>query len=464
MVRKLLLLFGGLFLSLGLFQQTAAATPNFPDVPDNYRAAEEINYLFNQGIIEGFRNGTFHPNEEVTRADAAVMIGKALNLDGTKQSTKFPDVAKDFYASGYIQSAYEKGIITGYSDGNYRPHDNVKREEMAFLISRAFSLNETGFLSYTDIKQNDQIYKPINEVTTAGITNGFPNHTFRPDAYISRADFSLMVARAINEKFRVTITQSISGNGVVTADVLHVRRGPSTNYDIVDKLYMNDSVKIYNRVGHWAFVQNSNTKGYVHMNYIREADEVLENRVVTIDAGHGGHDPGATGQGLKEKNINLQVAKKVAKHLKDMGLSPFLTRDDDTFYELQERVDMSERAGAEAFVSIHANSFKEESANGTETYYYSADVNPYGKQSRKLADFIQDRMVEVFNLNDSENRGIKYGNFHVLRENSVPAALVELGFITNPSDAEHLSSPAWQDRAAKAIALGISDFFHYLYE
>ena len=91
-------------------------------------------------VISGFKDGSFKPNDVVTRAQAAIMIGRALDLDGTQRSTKFKDVPSSSVASGYIASAVEKGIISGFKDGSYKPGQPVTRGQMAIFLNRAFHL------------------------------------------------------------------------------------------------------------------------------------------------------------------------------------------------------------------------------------------------------------------------------------------------------------------------------------
>ena len=167
---------------------------------------------------------------------------------------------------------------------------------------------------------------------------------------------------------------------------------------------------------------------------------------VFLDAGHGGKDPGALGNGLREKDINLSVALKIGDVLKSHGVDVGYSRTTDVFVELQDRTTMANNFGADVFVSIHCNAFHDSSAQGVETYSYPGSVS-----GRDLAKAIQDSIVAsgVYTV----NRGIKTANFAVLRQTNMPAALVELAFITNPQDADILRNR--QDDLALAVAKGI---------
>jgi len=169
---------------------------------------------------------------------------------------------------------------------------------------------------------------------------------------------------------------------------------------------------------------------------------------IVIDPGHGGKDPGAVGpSGIKEANINRQVALMVAEKLQKAGLSVKLTRTTDTFVDLQPRCDIANSFGADYFVSIHCNSAGTPEAKGTETYCYK-----FGGKGEILAKAIQ---AELIAATGRANRGVKTANFYVLRQTNMPAALTELAFISNPEEERLLGSPDYQEKCATAIAGGI---------
>lgn len=170
---------------------------------------------------------------------------------------------------------------------------------------------------------------------------------------------------------------------------------------------------------------------------------------VFVDPGHGGRDPGATGHGLKEKDITLAVSLKVGDILERHGIEVIYSRTTDVYVSLADRTNMANRSKAKIFVSIHVNSATNTSARGIETFSH-----PTSSQGAKLSKSIQDRLVEskIF----SHDRGTKTANFHVLRASSMPASLTELGFIVNYQDAQLLKNR--QDEMALAIAKGVLDY------
>lgn len=169
---------------------------------------------------------------------------------------------------------------------------------------------------------------------------------------------------------------------------------------------------------------------------------------VWLDAGHGGNDPGAVAGGIKESNIALDVVKLIGTILLNNGINVGYSRKDDTFINLSQRAKMANSFNADCFVSIHCNSADNKTAKGVETFCYKFAY-------RKLADCVHKNILSNGTLYKS-NRGVKEGNFAVVRETNMDACLVELGFISNADDRALLTSKK-QD-FAKVIANGIMEY------
>lgn len=172
--------------------------------------------------------------------------------------------------------------------------------------------------------------------------------------------------------------------------------------------------------------------------------------VVLVDPGHGGKDPGTIGiGGVQEKNIILPIAQDVAALLEQQGVQAILTRSDDRFVSLAGRVQMAERSRANLFVSIHANaiSLSRPDINGLETYYYSS--------GQRLAQTIHESILQGVEIG---NRGIRQARFYVLKNTSMPAVLVEVGFLTGREDAARLANSNYRQQMAAAIARGILQY------
>ncbi|WP_342665533.1 N-acetylmuramoyl-L-alanine amidase [Prochlorococcus sp. MIT 0601] len=186
---------------------------------------------------------------------------------------------------------------------------------------------------------------------------------------------------------------------------------------------------------------------------------VTKNRfLVVIDPGHGGPDSGAIGiGGLRESEIVLDVSKQVVDILYKKGVKAKLTRNSEIDLDLPPRVNMANRIGADVFVSIHANASRgfQKDVNGLETYYFS------GYQGFKLAKNIQNEILKADPK--SPDRGVRQGRFFVIRRTNMPAALVEIGFLTGIDDARSLSQADHLKRVAFAISKGILKYLKEAY-
>jgi len=181
--------------------------------------------------------------------------------------------------------------------------------------------------------------------------------------------------------------------------------------------------------------------------------------LVVLDAGHGGYDPGASGDKLAEKTANLAVVQKVGKLLTAKGIKVVYTRQDDTYLGLDERSDLANLYNAAVFVSVHCNASTSSLPSGTETYCYYPESDPQlylQKEERyNLALRIQQAMIAALGTVD---RGVKQGNLSVLRKTDMPSALVEMAFISNPAEEAQLQQSQFRDKAAQAIADGINSY------
>ncbi|MDD5156330.1 MAG: N-acetylmuramoyl-L-alanine amidase [Candidatus Omnitrophica bacterium] len=217
-------------------------------------------------------------------------------------------------------------------------------------------------------------------------------------------------------------------------------------------------------------------------------------RKIVIDAGHGGVDPGAIGKaGLREKNVTLDIAKRLYNLLRSAGYNVVMTRSADVFVPLARRVDMTNDSGADLFISIHANANRVRSLSGFEVYYISGGANDYRralsaaeKETLNLGrDCISRPSLNLrtilWDMIYSDNRaqslelagdichsidrnlnirviGVKAANFYVLKGASMPSLLVEIGFLSNPSEERMIKNGSYRQQVASAIAEAVEDY------
>jgi N-acetylmuramoyl-L-alanine amidase len=219
-------------------------------------------------------------------------------------------------------------------------------------------------------------------------------------------------------------------------------------------------------------------------------------RLIVLDAGHGGHDPGATGpSGVMEKDVVLDVTKRVARLAEEgLGIKIALTRSTDVFVPLRDRTNFANKQRADLFVSIHANAHPRAVSEGVETYFLSSEASDsearqtaaiengvvqlespasrqkadllksilwdlaqseFQQESSSMAETVQDSMTQSLNL---VNRGVKQAGFYVLGGAAMPAILIEVGFLTNRKEEKKLATPEYREAVARAIYAGLAEY------
>lgn len=172
---------------------------------------------------------------------------------------------------------------------------------------------------------------------------------------------------------------------------------------------------------------------------------------IVIDAGHGGKDPGAEGaSGKREQAYTLALSEKVFDLLEqDPMFEVHMTRKDDSFIDLESRAQFANDLDADAFVSIHGNTFTDSEVSGTETYYYDEKSIPFANE-------VHEQLAKATGFRD---RGVKQEGWKVLTHSQNLAILLEVGYLTNSSDESEMLSESHQNRTAQAIVQGIKNYF-----
>ena len=222
----------------------------------------------------------------------------------------------------------------------------------------------------------------------------------------------------------------------------------------------------YGASGSWYKVSYNGTIGYVAQKYVKVtvSNNVIKETIV-IDAGHGGNDSGAVYGSLYEKVLTFDIATRIASVLSNTyDYNVKLTRKDDTYLSLAERVDLSKSYKADAFVSVHINSSVASSASGHEVLVPTTEsytTNPYVAASRQFGSIVNKEIAA--RIPTIQNRGVKYQNVYVVGKNVTPSTLVEYGFISNSNDRSHLTSTTYRQRMAEATASGVHQFIRAYY-
>ena len=190
----------------------------------------------------------------------------------------------------------------------------------------------------------------------------------------------------------------------------------------------------------------------------------LSRKVIVVDAGHGGWDPGMVAAKTEEKHINLSIAQKLQNFLEQGGATVIITRLDDSDLAKNKSGDMNARrliantSHADIFVSIHQNAFSSANVKGAQVFFYNESDN-----SQNLAEKIQARVVD-FADPSNKLRAKANSNYYVLKQTEMPAVLVECGFLTNYNERQKLNTEEYQYKIAWAIYQGIVDYFNHCLE
>jgi N-acetylmuramoyl-L-alanine amidase len=631
-----------LSLALSLSPSTALAA-GFSDLKGNW-AAPEIAKAVDAGYIKGYPDGRFKPAAGVTRAEFLTMVDNAFQLAAAQNPGTFRDVRPGAWFGSSVQAAVYSGLVSGYPDHTFRPQQAVTRQEAACILAPLLKLQEDGALRFTDTRQIAAWAKPsVSQLAVGGIITGYPDGTFRPEKIISRAEAVAIINKALTsrtvvqtpapgrgdqgvpvvqtpepgrgdtgelavdvshdqygEKVDITVVQgavynvaelqdpqrlvitvpgvtvvrtpleipvgeggldkvttNFSGTGPGTAEVeiSFATPGPLTYYTtpgqsgelqitVPPQIYKIEATPVsdFLAVNLWATgplnyqtsmqgnpqqlvlyfpgiglspgllnwqqqvsaagvdglqfsepqpitaqlaVQtkqditcssDSSNQGQQMVLRLRENTNPagqsgqgvqsglagqgnLAGKCIVLDPGHGGNDPGAIGpHGVEEKWVTLPIALKAADILRQQGANVIMTRTVDANPDLLARPELANDNNADVFVSIHANWIRNSSIGGTGTYTYAPPGTPLGQQRTArlhLASCLQDDLVKTLGLHDS---GVIEDNFAVLRCTTMPAALVEVAFISNSWEERLLGDSNFQQQAAAAIASGITRF------
>ncbi|WP_066257824.1 N-acetylmuramoyl-L-alanine amidase [Neobacillus drentensis] len=242
----------------------------------------------------------------------------------------------------------------------------------------------------------------------------------------------------------------------------NIRKGPNVQSAVVERANKGGKFHVNTVINDWYEIKLNNGKlGYVagwlvSINGTNPqikrpgAEEYLKNKTIVLDPGHGGEDKGATGvSGTFEKELTLRTSQLLFDKLKVAGANVYLTRKNDSYLQLPARVNMARNTNADAFISLHYDSNLDRSVRGTTGFYY----HPFQKA---LAESIFASTVGQTKL---KSRGVRFGDFHVIRENSQKAVLIELGYLSNPEEEMTIKSDGFQENAASGMYDGLARYF-----
>ncbi|QHT59480.1 SH3 domain-containing protein [Paenibacillus lycopersici] len=323
------------------------------------------------------------------------------------------------------------------------------RSEPALQASVVGQLKEGAVVTVTEEEEDGWVQVKNNRLT--GYAAGY---------LLRRTDNSGQTA-GTSSSTGGKVSTSPGSTATVTADSLRIRSGPGTDYKVIGSLKEGQQVTILSSQSSWLKISTSSkTTGWIAKEYVDKGAPLqthssgtgIRGKLIVVDAGHGGNDPGKIGTTYEtqEKDLTLPTAEYLKQELTRLGAKVVMTRTTDVKPSLADRVHVSEANHADAFVSIHYNS-SETKTSGTLTFFYSET------KDRPLANAIAAELSKAGS--GLRSNGVSFGDFYVLRENSMVSTLVELGFLSNAKDESIVRGSAYQKSAAAAIARGLADYF-----
>lgn len=496
-----------------------AETKKFPDVSDSAWSKDAIYYLVERNVINGMPDGNFMPYGNLTRAQAAKIIATAIGAKIDPNAKPSYNDAKNSWAASFIAAMEKENIIKGREPGVFDPEGKVTRAEMAAMLVRAYNLKSkvTGPVptKFADLENHwgkEEVNILVELKLSLGTEDGWkPNDsitreqaaqlTAQTDKFSKNSDRPVETKKMyIDRKFITyhapSLSSGISANqhNPQMVEIKEERDGwikiatskgdkwtplvektevinegfttyaEASSSSKVMGTHNAQQVTVIEENGSWIRIRMGAGFQWVNKNQLNPVKQgnFLEGKAIIIDPGHGGVDPGHSGVKMDESAIVLDTSLRVQKLFEQK--TPFtvlLTRNDDTRpgntpgESLKKRVEFAQENKGDIFVSIHANGFNEQ-VEGTETFYYRSATNPNSEESRVLAEKVQKRLVQALQSND---RGVKTENFYVVKYNTMPAILAELGFIDAKGEGEKLATEEWRQRAAEAIYQGILDYY-----
>lgn len=494
---------GMIYQSLGILGQTCAIASkyiadaggdvaSFVDVREHW-AAPFICSLASQGGMRGTAEGKFYPDRLMTRAEYAVLLSQLFHPAPLRSTKQFQDVPIDHGAYQAIEQVSGSKLMSGFADGSFRPQQPVSRAQV--LLSLVNQLDHEISPVAADVKilqrYRDQDAIPvavrpaIATATAQWLVVNYPKLNYlRPQEFATRAEIAAMLYQALVRLGRAT--------AIASPYIVHPRH-PHQH-----RTFRQETVVVLDP-GHGGTDVGAAGLGNIREIIIPSEPPVGKNPgqplggmmsplppqygvpnpipnprdPMTVPPMPSSPPPGSPGGAvppaldttssdmsalplgmpiMREKDIVLSVALEAAELLRQQGVRVILTRSKDQDLALTQRVQMTQQVPADVFVSLHANAdpMGQIEVNGVETYHYPQDAS-----STALAQSIHQTMLQTLDIQD---RGVRAANFYVLRSLSIPAALVEIGYMTGQDDAANLANFSYRQKVAAAIVNGILQY------
>ena len=359
---------------------------------------------------------------------------------------------------GQLDPGEKAKYIDTYHSWHIIEHNNNKYYVASWLTDVEYDDSQEIYLLYDNINIRDSM-----ELNSDVISQGNKYDSYE---VVGEKNGWLQVKISNNQTgyiagWLTTYNQNYYSEGSLgykkTVDDLNIRTGPSANDQRVQVLKKGSLVKVVESDNSWdKVVSESGTIGWCNNGYLKEIYP-LSGKSILLDPGHGGKDPGAISySGKYEKHVNLDVAYKLKETLESLGAKVYMTRTGDYYITNKERGRMADTLGADILLSIHHNALNNSDYFGLSTYYNTINY----KNTRYGYDLAEAIYLNAITVKGVYKDGIFDRNYEVLRETNTPAALIEIGFMSNPQEEINIHNGSFQNIMAEKIANGIVDYFN----
>lgn len=408
-------------------------------------------------LISGCSHASSFSQEDSGRQIETIMItGELVNVR-EKPGTAYSTVTQ--LAQG---ETYE--LLDHQDDWYEIKLDNGKSGWIAdWLAEKSFPTSGKGKVKseYVNVREkpntNSQIVGKLKQGAAVNILqekNGWSQIIFDSSAAWVSSEY--IDAEQTSKKQQQATMKHVS----IMHDKTRIRKKADITSPIVGEAFGGEVYEILDRKDDWLKVKtNDGKKGYVagwlatptdRPVFYRNRQDGLKGKIIIVDAGHGGNDQGAAGQnGTLEKDVTMKTARLLQKKLEKKGATVILTREDDRYVALKKRVAAAKDHAADVFLSIHYDSIEEESATGHTAYYFY----PYEK---RIGEAVHHALTEKVG---ARSRGTHFGDYYVLRENTQPSILLELGYLSNPEEEAKIKTKKYRERATDGIVAGLQNYF-----
>lgn len=453
-------------------EQTANLTIPFTDVAKSDPYYPYITAIYYNGITSGTHNSTkYSAKDPVTRAQFSSFVARAssdtyrLKLPVQGVSTSNPTESLKIIGKVYVtvDGLNIRSSAASTQSTNIVGKENTGKElavyeDQGYWLKVAYN-GKTAFVAkeYTKSTEQLQLDEEQEEQEEPQEQQGpeTENPVVTDEQTEPAIDENTSETEIVTEQ---PVAEPLATIGIATINELAIFEETNTSSKVLNKMSRGTQVDLLAIEGNWVEVLYNGMTGFVEKRFVRlknTVDGPVKNRIIVLDPGHGGKDPGAISGAYTEKSIVLKVTNLVKEKLEADGAIVKMTRTGDTFPTLDERVKFTKDNYGELFLSIHTNSFTTAKPNGTETYY-SVKSNENEKEDVVLATNINNLIVKNA---DMTNRGVKRNDYKVIVGLKIPAVLLELGFISNDADRAKLVSDKYVEIFADSIYQGIVDYY-----